>query len=87
MSTVADSAGIALDARHSRFFPACQTGLVGERRELVGLVAAAQLDVAKQLAIGGVHESGGHLTQGCFGGGPQLLHQGLDAPFAVFGGR
>ena len=53
----------------------------------MGAVAQVQFDAAEELAVGGIDELFGHLSQGLFGGGPQLLDEGLDAGFAVFRGR
>jgi hypothetical protein len=60
---------------------------VGGGGKLVGVVAEAEFDVAEELPVGGVDEGLGHLAAGRVGGGPQLVHQGTDAAFAVFGGR
>ena len=60
---------------------------MGGRRELVGVVAEAEFDVTEELSVGGIDERLGHLAEGLVGGGPQLVHEGADAGFAVFGGR
>jgi hypothetical protein len=60
---------------------------VGASRELVGVVAEADFDVAEELSVGGVDECLGHAAEGHVGGGPQLVHQGADAGFTVFRGR
>jgi len=39
------------------------------------------------LSVGGIDEIFGHLAEGLFGSGAQLVHEGADAGFAVFGGR
>jgi hypothetical protein len=59
---------------------------VGGRRELVGVVAEAEFDVAEELPVGGIDEGLGHGAEGRVGGGPQLVHQGPDARFTVFRG-
>ena len=55
--------------------------------EFVGTVAQAQLGRAEQLLVGGIDEFLGHAAEGLLGGGPQLVHEGADARFAVIGGR
>ena len=55
--------------------------------EFVGAVAEAQLDAPEQLAVGGIDEILGHQAQGLLGGGPEPVHDGADAGFAVFWGR
>jgi hypothetical protein len=60
---------------------------VGSSGEFVGVVAKAEFDVTEQLSVGNIDEVLGHLAEGLFGGGPQLVHHGADAGFAVFWGR
>jgi hypothetical protein len=60
---------------------------VSGSRELVGVVAEAEFDVAEELSVGGIDERLGHLAEGLVGGGSQLVHEGADARFTVFGGR
>jgi hypothetical protein len=61
--------------------------LVGGGREFMGVVAEAEFDATEELAVGGIDEVLDHLAEGLFGGGPELVHHGADACFAVFWGR
>jgi hypothetical protein len=60
---------------------------VGGGGEVVGVVAEAQFDAAEELSVGGIDEFLGHAAEGLLSGGPQLVDDGLDAGFAVLGGR
>ena len=60
---------------------------MGRGGEPVGVVAQAELGVAEELPVGGIDEFLGHLAEGLFGGGAQLVHQGADTSFAVLRGR
>jgi hypothetical protein len=53
----------------------------------VGAVAQAEFDLLEQLAVGGIDERFRRLAEERFGGGAQLVQEGADAGFAVFGGR
>lgn len=60
---------------------------MGGGGEVVGVVAEADFDIAEELAVGGINKFLGHVAQGLFGGGPQLVQQGVDAAFTVLRGR
>jgi hypothetical protein len=68
-------------------FPAREAGLVGGGGQGMGLVAQAQFDRAEESPVGGIDEFLGHVAEGLLAGRPQLVHQGPDAYFTVFGGR
>jgi hypothetical protein len=53
----------------------------------MGVVAEAEFDAPEELAVGGIDEVFGHLAEGLLGGGPELVHDGADAGFAVLWGR
>ena len=55
--------------------------------ELLGVVAEAEFDALEQLSVGGIDEVLSHPPEGLFGGGPEPVHKGTDAGFAVLGGR
>ena len=59
---------------------------MGGRCQLVGVVTEVEFDVAEALSIRGIDEFLDQLAEGPFGGGPQLVHQGLDAHFTFFRG-
>ena len=50
----------------------------------LGVVAQVVLQRPEELCVGGIDELFGHLSEGRFGGGPQLGQEGLDTGFAVF---
>jgi hypothetical protein len=60
---------------------------VGGGSEAVGQVAQVVLDLAEGLAFGEIDEALGHLAEGLVGLGAEAVEEGLDAGFAVFGGR
>lgn len=51
----------------------------------MGVVAQVVLDLSERLVLGQIDETLGHLAQGGFGVGAELLDQRLDACLSVIG--
>jgi hypothetical protein len=60
---------------------------MGVGGQVVHLIAQGQFDWAEDLVVGQVGEGVGHLGQGPLEQGSEALTQGLEAGFAVKGGR
>jgi hypothetical protein len=61
--------------------------LVGGGSELLAGVAEFVFDGAEELRVGLIDEGLGHDAEGAFGGGAELLDEGLDAGFTIISGR
>ena len=53
----------------------------------MGQVAQVVLDLAEGLVFGEINEALGHVAEDLVGLGAEAAEEGLDAGFAVFGGR
>ncbi len=55
--------------------------------ESVGVVAEAEFHRLEQVRVRGIDEVLGHVAEGLFGSRAKLIHDGVDAGFAVFSAR
>lgn len=60
---------------------------MGSGGQVVGQVAEVVLDLAEGAVFREIDEALGHLTEDLLGVGAEALEEGLDAGFAVVGGR